>query len=133
MAVNLLDSCLIHLACGHGIVMKCGDEMGSIGCCGRDRSLDFASSLPTYELKSSRSPVINSVSNAKQILTTLAIYAEEHDGLLPPDLRTGCVDVGMVDPSDLLVSPLDPAHREYIFLCPGAKLADLPPGTHGDS
>ena len=86
-------------------------------------------SLPPYELKSSRSPTINSVSNAKQILTTLAIYAEEHDGLLPPDLRTGCVDVGMVDPSDLLVSPLDPAHREYIFLCPGAKLADLPPGT----
>ena len=64
-------------------------------------------SLPTYELKSSRSPVINSVSNAKQILTMLAIYAEEHDGLLPPDLRTGCVDTGMEDLSVILVSPLD--------------------------
>jgi hypothetical protein len=76
---------------------------------------------------STRAPGFESVSNAKNVLTMLHRYAQDHDGLLPPDLRTACEYTGM-DPS-LLLSPIDPAHREYILLCPGVKLADLPAAT----
>ena len=57
----------------------------------------------------------------------LSLYAQDHDGLLPPDLKTACEYTG-ADRS-LLVSPIDPSHREYILLGPGVKLADLPART----
>jgi hypothetical protein len=84
-------------------------------------------SSPAYTVPSGRSPVIVSVSNAKQVMTMLSLYALDHDGLLPPDLKTACEYTGM--DSSLLVSPIDPAHREYTLLCPGVKLADLPAAT----
>ena len=90
-------------------------------------ALLFWASWPARTVPSTRAPGIVSVSNAKQVVTMLHLYAQDHDGLLPPDLKTACEDTEM--DSSILVSPIDPAHREFILLCPGVKLADLPAGT----
>jgi len=42
-----------------------------------------SSSLPAFSLVATRSETINALSNAKQILTTLDLYAEDHDGAFP--------------------------------------------------
>ena len=69
-----------------------------------------------------------SVTQAKQLVIVLQLYALDGDGSLPPDWATAFKATGPVG-ADLLISPLGDDSAEYILLTPGAKLDDLPPDT----
>jgi len=103
-----------------------GVVLSSIGLLGM---FSWIVAVPAYTTEvAEKAKLAKSLSQAKQLVTILQIYAIEGDGTLPPDWSTAFKATGTAS-ADLLVSPLGDDSAEYLLLTPGAKLDDLPPDT----